>query len=538
MNSPNENDLKPIHLAAQSGQVEAVRTLVRLGADASALGKNSRQPVHLAATNGHTETIRCLVDFGASISASAKNGWQPLHQASKEGYLDTVKCLIALGADVNQGNKFGNQSIHFAAEEERIEIIKYLVESGASVTAENNNGRQPIHNAGYGGKIESIKCLLEMGVDIETKDMTGSKSITYAAHNNHFQTVKYLINIGANLDGLHLALHSNTERVLEFIKTEFEESPDKIRKFFGQNQNSFICFQKDGRTFLQSVLDRGLVKEKSDLLALLKDIQKEREEVENLEQSIIEQLKFASNTTPGLVSCIKDTQDTFQWTSTKSRVVWILKVTLLIVSMVTYFLDIYTDAIFARDLFNSSLTNFTTLSERDCKLFLEDIDQVCRQQIPSQTMPDFKNSTITLLKLVQDAEGTGQTCIEENNRFENDPKSWKHAGIVTVLHILLPFCFASLVWIVLSCKKGFSFLNLPLPPVTKLRRSILEYKYCENETRDREEELWNVEKKTMYNVYEDEKLKIMEKMEQNEHLENISIMIESAMEATFQVRIA
>eukprot|EP01051_Picozoa_sp_SAG22_P024537 SAG22_NODE_6847_length_804_cov_1.330496_2_plen_183_part_00 len=75
-----QQGLRPLHMAAMSGQTAAVAVLLELGAD-----KDSLPAVAAAA---------------AAAAAAAKSGWPALQWAAAAGHLEIVQALAAAGARV------------------------------------------------------------------------------------------------------------------------------------------------------------------------------------------------------------------------------------------------------------------------------------------------------------------------------------------------------------------------------------------------------------------------------------------------------
>lgn len=92
-------------------------------------------PLHLAATSGAVGAVRLLLDAGLSVEAVAANGSTPLHWAAGGGHNDVVRVLLEAGAGTRgrsstwrstvRGNDSGQTPAHWAAasgHEETLEV--------------------------------------------------------------------------------------------------------------------------------------------------------------------------------------------------------------------------------------------------------------------------------------------------------------------------------------------------------------------------------------------------------------------------------
>lgn len=81
----------PVADAAQRGDVEAVRTLLRRGADVNAAQGDGMTALHWAAEQGNTELVETLLYAGASTAATTRNGnYTALHLAARSGHAEAV----------------------------------------------------------------------------------------------------------------------------------------------------------------------------------------------------------------------------------------------------------------------------------------------------------------------------------------------------------------------------------------------------------------------------------------------------------------
>lgn len=98
-----------IHGAAKSGDLSAVQSALRRGADVNEPDRHGRPPVVIAAWHGHAQLVEHLLESGADVNAachggtgalSGESGTTALMMAAWTGRDDVVGVLLRFGADV------------------------------------------------------------------------------------------------------------------------------------------------------------------------------------------------------------------------------------------------------------------------------------------------------------------------------------------------------------------------------------------------------------------------------------------------------
>ena len=117
-------------LAAQGGDVEAMRELIALGADPRRATYANNTAVMMAAGVGHIEGSR---------------RFRP-----EEDALEAVKLALAAGVDVNASNANGQTALHGAVYRAAGSIIRHLVEAGARTDFEDELDRSALDLAEQG----------------------------------------------------------------------------------------------------------------------------------------------------------------------------------------------------------------------------------------------------------------------------------------------------------------------------------------------------------------------------------------------------
>ena len=127
------NRWTPLHVAAEQGNAEVVRTLVEHGMDVAARADNGWTPLHVASSCGSVEVLRILVEHGADVTARADNGWTPLHVASSCGSVDVAQFLVDHSVDATVQANDGLTALRVAAEVGNAAVVRILVDHGTDL---------------------------------------------------------------------------------------------------------------------------------------------------------------------------------------------------------------------------------------------------------------------------------------------------------------------------------------------------------------------------------------------------------------------
>ncbi len=162
--APNES---PVADAAEDGDVESVRALLREGADANAAQSDGMTALHWAAMHNNVTIARALIYAGATVQSKTRlGGYTPLHLASKGESRDVAAVLITNHADVNAFTTTGVTPLHFAADANAIGVIDLLLAAGADVDAPDAfSQRTPLMFAAMRGADAAARSLLAGGAD-------------------------------------------------------------------------------------------------------------------------------------------------------------------------------------------------------------------------------------------------------------------------------------------------------------------------------------------------------------------------------------
>jgi ankyrin repeat protein len=158
----------PVADASMRGDREAVRALLKQGADANAARGDGMTALHFAAQRGDAELAAMLIYAGANVSAVTRVGsYTPLHVAAQAGSVPVAEALLKAGADVKaRTTATGVTPLHLAAEAGSSAVIKVLLDRGAEIDAKEAEwGQTPLIFAAAGNRVDAIKALLARGAD-------------------------------------------------------------------------------------------------------------------------------------------------------------------------------------------------------------------------------------------------------------------------------------------------------------------------------------------------------------------------------------
>lgn len=158
-----------LHVAAYVANHEAMRLLVKAGANPNALEYDRYDMVTIAAVADDIDTMRLALELGNKPgNVTSRYDGTALIAAAHLGHVDIVKTLIAAGAPLDHIN-----NLQWTALIESIVLgdggrdhtltLKALVDAGANVNITDGRGSSPLKLARQHGYSSMVKILEEAG---------------------------------------------------------------------------------------------------------------------------------------------------------------------------------------------------------------------------------------------------------------------------------------------------------------------------------------------------------------------------------------
>ena len=191
-----------LHTAAETGDLEAIASLLADGADVNAQDNQGRTPAMVATYARQADAARLLFERGASPNTRDHMLNSPFLYAGAEGLLDILMAANEAGADPAITNRYGGVAIIPAAEHGHIDVIEYLL---AETTIDINH----VNNLGWTALLEAIilsdgrpvhqqvvEILLANGADPNLADGDGVTPLGHAQLRGYQAIANQLANAG------------------------------------------------------------------------------------------------------------------------------------------------------------------------------------------------------------------------------------------------------------------------------------------------------------------------------------------------------
>jgi cytohesin len=195
-------DLPPLLVAADRGDVAELKALIRQGHDVNAsTPSDGFTAAHTAALRGNADVLATLSNFATAFDFNAAAHCQstPAFVASQNNQPASLRALIDAGADINKSATGGSTPAITAAWNGHIRCLEMLIASRCDIGKADDNGATPALACTFNGHDECLKALLLGGADLDAADNEGSTPAIIAAWNGHSTCLATLAAAGADL---------------------------------------------------------------------------------------------------------------------------------------------------------------------------------------------------------------------------------------------------------------------------------------------------------------------------------------------------
>jgi len=180
-------------------------------------------PIVAAAERGDLEAVRSLLRMRADANTPAADGTTALHWAVRGNNLELIELLIKAGANVKAVNRYGISPLTFAAENGSVRAVDVLLKAGADPNGATTAGEPVLLTAARTGNVDTLQQLIAAGANVNAREpWFGETALIWAAGENHAAAVRALVAAGADVNTRSTALNPP---VLEFPRSGGPNSP-------------------------------------------------------------------------------------------------------------------------------------------------------------------------------------------------------------------------------------------------------------------------------------------------------------------------
>jgi len=193
-----------LHAAAARGDVAAIERLAAASPDAlKARDSHGRTPLHVATFVRQRDAVRALIRAGANTGALENDRYDALTIAAVADDEETLRVLLSLGANAKLvTSRYDGTALIAAAHLGHDGVVRQLIEAGAPLDHVNNLHWTALIEAivlGDGGPRHqaTVVALLRAGANTQLADRGGQTPLQLARARGYDTMVKALLAAGA-----------------------------------------------------------------------------------------------------------------------------------------------------------------------------------------------------------------------------------------------------------------------------------------------------------------------------------------------------
>jgi uncharacterized protein len=189
--------------AAARGDAAEIARLATAGADVGARDGNARTPLHVAAFASQREAMRALVKAGADPNALDADRYDIVTITAVANDLPTLTVALELGGSAkNITSRYDGTALIAAAHLGHVEVVRELIRAGAPLDHVNNLGWTALIESivlGDGGPrhTATLAALVAAGANVNIADRGGTTPLGLATSRGYLPMVGLLKKAGA-----------------------------------------------------------------------------------------------------------------------------------------------------------------------------------------------------------------------------------------------------------------------------------------------------------------------------------------------------
>jgi ankyrin repeat protein len=250
-----------------AADAEKAKLLIDAGAQVNVRTKMGRTPLMMAASHpGSAATVRVMLDKGADATAADVRGHTALVDAARTNSTEAVRLLLEHKGDIDAGDFVGLTALAHAASHSNVAIMRMLLSKGANVNAamkrevKVRNGViavanvTPLMTAVARSTPETVRFLLEAGADVKRQDIRGMTPLMLAVASDvaNPEVVRLLLDNGSDPDvksvdgetSLDWAQKFGDPRILRMVGGQLSENKPQVRSSAGSAKDARAAIER------------------------------------------------------------------------------------------------------------------------------------------------------------------------------------------------------------------------------------------------------------------------------------------------------
>jgi len=270
---PNSLGDFPLHVAAQNGDLEAVKFLIPYTKNINTKNQDKHYtPLILATQARNNKVVEYLLKSGADPLITFDGGYVAMHMAAKNGDIESLKLLIAAskqGVNISNHEK-GNTPLTVAVMAGQKDACELLLKNGADLEISNKDGILPLHRAAMSGHLEIVQLFVSLKPEqIHSKGPLGMTPLAMTASHHlenvpeNIKVIEWLLNNGSDANAscikgwlpLHIAAIAGFRGAIELLLPFTKEGID-VQDESGRTPLSYAA-EKGNGTLIKWFLENG-----------------------------------------------------------------------------------------------------------------------------------------------------------------------------------------------------------------------------------------------------------------------------------------
>ncbi|MFQ6039423.1 MAG: sigma-70 family RNA polymerase sigma factor [Candidatus Poribacteria bacterium] len=192
-------------------------------------GPDGWTPLHYAADVGNFDIVKIILKYGADVNAQDAKGRTPLQlaahrHATEIGYYLSVLWSYTIELLLDHGA--GEDIFDNASMGRWDRLLKLIRKDRTCLCARDAGGNTPYHIAAWNGKTDALELLLEHEIKVAfTKNNEGKTAIDMAAEDGHKSAAELLLRLGAHFDAPCDIFSAATLGLVREVRKQLEENP-------------------------------------------------------------------------------------------------------------------------------------------------------------------------------------------------------------------------------------------------------------------------------------------------------------------------